>query len=150
MDWFERLVGNQHIEMVLLANNDGRILRSSRPMRSSDELMASMFQAAEVLAQTLAEEFELGLAEMVQISTQYGHLMLFPLAHSTYYVVVVIERSAPYLLLMAEITRVLKNVTSDDLAVFAQVVGRPEDLSELDAAELIEAVQEWLQQRPPK
>jgi predicted regulator of Ras-like GTPase activity (Roadblock/LC7/MglB family) len=148
MDWFERLAGNQHIEMVMLANNDGRILRSSRPMRSSDELMASMFQAAEVLAQTLADEFELGSAEMVQISTQYGHLMLFPLARSTHYVVVVVERTAPYLLLMVEITRVLKSVTPDDLAVFAQVVGRSDDFSELDAAELIEAVREWLQQRP--
>jgi predicted regulator of Ras-like GTPase activity (Roadblock/LC7/MglB family) len=148
MDWFERLAGNQHIEMVMLANNDGRILRSSRPMRSSDELMASMFQAAEVLAQTLADEFELGSAEMVQISTQYGHLMLFPLARSTHYVVVVVERTVPYLLLMVEITRILTKVTPDDLAVYAQVVGRSDDLSDLDAAELIEAVREWLQQRP--
>ncbi len=148
MDWFERLAGNQYIEMVLLANNEGRILRSSRPMRSSDELIASMFQAAEVLAQTLADEFELGSAEMLQISTQYGHLMLFPLARSTHYLVVVVERAAPYLLLMVEIGRVLKTVTSDDLAVYTQVVGQPDDLTELDAAELIEAVQEWLQQRP--
>jgi predicted regulator of Ras-like GTPase activity (Roadblock/LC7/MglB family) len=149
MDWFERLAGNQYIEMILLANNEGRILRSSRPMRSSDELIASMFQAAEVLAQTLAAEFEVGSAEMLQISTQYGHLMLFPLARSTHYVVVVAERAAPYLLLMVEIGRVLKTVTADDLAVYTQLVGQPDDLTELDAAELIEAVREWLQQRPP-
>jgi predicted regulator of Ras-like GTPase activity (Roadblock/LC7/MglB family) len=148
MDWFERLAGNQYVEMVLLANNEGRILRSSRPMRSSDELIASMFQAAEVLAQTLADEFELGPAEMVQISTQYGHLMLFPLQRSTHYIVVVVERAAPYLLVMVEIGRVLKTLTSDDLAIYTQVLGQPDDLSELDAAELIEAVREWLQQRP--
>lgn len=148
MDWFERLAGNQYVEMVLLANNEGRVLRSSRPMRSSDELIASMFQAAEVLAQTLADEFNLGSAEMVQISTKYGHLMLFPLASSTHYLVVVVGRAAPYLLLMVEIGRVLKAVTADDLAVYAQMVGQPDDLSELDAAELIEAVREWLHQRP--
>ena len=54
MDWFERLAGNQYVEAVMLANNQGRLLRTSRSMRSSDELLASMFQAAEVLAQTLA------------------------------------------------------------------------------------------------
>jgi predicted regulator of Ras-like GTPase activity (Roadblock/LC7/MglB family) len=148
MDWFERLAGNQYVEMVLLSNNQGRILRSSRPMRSSDELIASMFQTAEVLAQTLAEEFGLDAAEMVQLSTQRGHLMLFPLERSTYYVIVVAERSAPYLLLLVEIGRVLKTITSNDLAVYGQVVGQPDDLAELDAAELIEAVREWLQQRP--
>lgn len=146
MDWFERLAGNQYIEMVMLSNNEGRLLRSSRPMRSGDELIASMFQAAEVLAQTLAEEFGLDGAEMVQISTQHGHLMLFPLAHSTHYVVVMTQRSAPYLLLMVEIDRVLKTITPDDLAVYGQVIGQPDDLAELDAAELIEAVREWLRQ----
>jgi predicted regulator of Ras-like GTPase activity (Roadblock/LC7/MglB family) len=148
MDWFERLAGNQYVDMVLLANNEGRILRSSRPMRSSDELVASMFQAAEVLAQTLADEFDLGSAEMVQISTKFGHLMLFPLANSTHYIVVIVGRAAPYLLLMVEIGRVLKTVTSNDLAVYTQLVGQNDNLSELDAAELIEAVREWLQQRP--
>jgi predicted regulator of Ras-like GTPase activity (Roadblock/LC7/MglB family) len=148
MDWFERLAGNQYVEAVMLANNQGRLLRTSRSMRSSDELLASMFQAAEVLAQTLAEECGLGSAEMVQISTQFGHLMLFPLADSTHYVVVMAERSAPLLLLMVEIDRVLKTVTADDLETLSQVVGQPDDLTELDAAELIEAVREWLQQRP--
>jgi predicted regulator of Ras-like GTPase activity (Roadblock/LC7/MglB family) len=148
MDWFERLAGNQYIEMVLLANNEGRILRSSRPMRSRDELIASMFQTAEVLAQTLAMEFGLHAAEMVQFSTQLGHMMLFPLEHSTHYVIVITERTAPYLLLMVEITRVLKTVQRSDLTVFEQVISQPDDLDELDTAELIEAVREWLQQRP--
>jgi predicted regulator of Ras-like GTPase activity (Roadblock/LC7/MglB family) len=146
MDWFERLAGNQYIEMVLLSNNQGRVLRSSRPMRSGDELIASMFQTAEVLAQTLADEFGLDEAEMVQISTQRGHLMLFPLERSTYYLVVMTERSAPYHLLMVEIGRVLKTVTPSDLAVYGQMIGQPDELAELDAAELIEAVREWLQQ----
>lgn len=148
MDWFERLAGNQYVELILLSNNQGHILRSSRPMRSSDELIASMFQAAEVLAQTLADEFGLGSAETVQISTKRGHLMLFPLMRSTHYVMVIVERSAPFLLLMVEIGRVLKTVTPDDLAMYGQVIGQPDDLAELDAAELIEAVREWLQQRP--
>ncbi len=146
MDWFERLAGNQYIEMVMLSNNEGRVLRSSRPMHSGDELIASMFQTAEVLAQTLAEEFGLDGAEMIQISTQQGHLMLFPIADSTHYIVVMTQRSAPYLLLMVEIGRVLKTITPDDLAVYGQVIGQPDDLAELDAAELIEAVREWLQQ----
>lgn len=149
MDWFERLAGNQYVEVVVLANNQGRILRSSRAMRSGDELLASMFQAAEVLAQTLVAELGFGAAQMVQISTENGHLMLFPLAHSTHYVVVMAERTAPLALLMVEIERTLAEVSEGDLTAFAEVIGKPDDLSELDAAELIEAVREWLR-RPSK
>ncbi len=148
MDWFERLAGNQYIEAVWLANNQGRILRASRSMRSSDELIASMFQAAEVLAQSLAEEFGLGKAEMVQITTQRGHLMLFPLVSSTHYIAVLVERNAPIMLLMVELGRVLKTITPDELAPYTQLIGQTDDTSDLDAAELIEAVREWLQRRP--
>lgn len=140
MDWFDRLAGNRHIEVVMLANNQGHLLRSSRGVSSDDELLPSMLQALEVLAQTLSEEFGCGAAQMVQLSTEGGHLLLFPLAQSTAYLVVMVERSAPLMLILIEIERTLKTLTPGDLAALGQE-------PELDAGELIEAVEEWLRGR---
>lgn len=140
MDWFERLASNRYVDVLMVANNQGQLLRSSRSISSEDELLPSMLQALEVLAQTLAEEFGCGAAQMVQLSTENGHLLLFPLAQSTHYLVVLVERIAPLMLILIEIERTLKSLSPDDLAVLNQS-------PELDAGELIEAVEEWLRGR---
>ena len=147
MDWFERLAVNPHIESVLLADNQGRILRSTRPMGSDGEMAASMLQAAEVLAQSLSAEFGCGEAKMLQISTKREHIMLFPLVNSTYYLVVMVERVAPLIVVMTEIERAMTNIDADELAGLDERPMRSDDTPVLDAEELIEAVREWLRSR---
>jgi len=150
-EWFERLIENRYIEAILLADNKGRVLRSSRPLRSDDELIASMFQSVEVLAQALSKELQCGAAQMVQISAQNGHLLMFPLINSTYYLVAIVGRAAPLLLLMIELERIISDLTAGDIAVFEDDLPtyREDDSEMLDAAELIRAVQEWLGKRTP-
>jgi predicted regulator of Ras-like GTPase activity (Roadblock/LC7/MglB family) len=145
-NWFDRLAENQHVEGLLLADNQGRILRSSRPLRSDDELIASMFQSMDVLAQALVEEFQYGSVQMLHMSSHNGHLLIFPKFNSHYYLVVIVPRSAPLLLLMIEIERILSELQPEDFASLAAV--SPAFYNEpLDAAELIEAVREWLGKR---
>ena len=60
MQWLDHLMNNPHIEGLLLANSDGGVLHSTRPLRSEDERVASMLQAVEVLAQTLSEAVRCG------------------------------------------------------------------------------------------
>jgi predicted regulator of Ras-like GTPase activity (Roadblock/LC7/MglB family) len=134
--------------MLLLANNQGRLLRTSRPIKSDDELLPSMIQAFEVLAQTLTAEFGYGEARMVQISTERSHIVLYPLIGSTYYVVVIAERAAPLMLLLVELERVLASLSKNDFAAYDDAPPQSSDSFELDAQELIEAVEEWLRQRP--
>jgi predicted regulator of Ras-like GTPase activity (Roadblock/LC7/MglB family) len=148
MNWFERLVGNRYIDVVLLANNQGRLLRASRPISSDDDLLPSMLQAFEVLAQTLTSEFSVGVAKMIQISTELGHILLFPMVDSTYYVVVMVERTAPLMLIMVELERALSKLKQEDFDPFDEAVLLSDHPSDLDADELIQAVQEWLRHRP--
>ncbi len=148
MDWFERLAVNPHIESVLLADNQGRILRSTRPLGSDAETAASMLQAAEVLAQSLSAEFGCGEAKMLQISTKREHIMLFPMANSTYYLVVMVERVAPLMVVMTEIERAMTSIDLNELAALDERrMMRSDDTPVLDAEELIEAVREWLRSR---
>ncbi len=145
MDWFERLTSNPFIESVILADNQGHILRSNRTLRSDNEVAASMLQSAEVLAQTLAEELGCGAAQMLQISTQSEHIMLFPVENSTYYLVIQIARTAPLMLIMVDVERAIEEIALDELIAVRRVDrGYEDDTPVLDAAELIQAVQDWL------
>lgn len=148
MDWFERLASNRYIDCVLLANNQGRMLRSSSTLKSDDDLLPSMFQAFEVLAQTLVAEFDTGDARMMQISTERGHILLYPLLGAFYYIAVVVERTAPIMLLTVEIERVLRALKQEDIDPFEEALLFSDKPSDLDASELIEAVREWLRGRP--
>jgi hypothetical protein len=148
MNWFERLAANRYIDVLLLANNQGRLLRSSRPLSSYEELLPSMLQAFEVLAQTLTSEFAVGTAKMIQISTELGHIILFPLISSTYYVVIMVERAAPLMLVMVELDRTLARLKQEDFDPFEEALLLSDQPSDLNADEIIEAVQEWLRQRP--
>jgi len=147
-DWFERLADNPHIEAIVVADNQGAVLRSTWELRSDHEQAASMVQALEVLAQTLSEALRFGPARMVQLSTDRDHILLFPLAQSTHVLVVQTRRTAPLAMLMIELERVVDSVCSDDLAVMREVMMHADDTPVLDAAELIDAVREWLQSRP--
>lgn len=149
MDWFERLSRNRYIEAIILANNQGSLLRASPPLGNQDEVLPSMLQALEVLAQTLTGELGCGEARMVHISTEQGHLMLFPLIGSTYYLAVMVELSAPLALIMIELDRTLRDLRPDDLAAYEVPFMLPEEADDLDAREIIEAVQDWLKRRPP-
>ncbi|MBL8162836.1 MAG: roadblock/LC7 domain-containing protein [Anaerolineae bacterium] len=138
MDWFNRLAGNRYIQLVLLANDQGQMLRASREIQSEDDVLPSMLQALEVLGQSLSDEFNCGTTHMVHLSTARGHIMLFPLAGSQYYLAVLVEKIAPLMVVLVEIERTLKALNLDELADLNPA-------AELDAAELIEAVREWLQ-----
>lgn len=142
MDWFDRLVENRYIEVVLVTNNQGQFLRSSQAFGRDDEMLPSMLQALEMLAQTLTSELGCGSAQMVQLSTEQGHLFLFPVLDSTYYVVVMVERTAPLMLVVIGIERTIRSLTEKDFMIF-------DDTPDLDAGELIEAVREYLH-RPNK
>ncbi len=142
MDWFERLVSNRYVEVALVTNNQGQLLRSSRAFGRDDEMLPSMLQALEMLAQTLTTELGCGSAHMVQLSTEQGHLLLFPVLQSAYYVVVMVERTAPLMLVIIGVERALRDLSESDFMIF-------DDAPELDANELIEAVREWLH-RPNK
>lgn len=147
MDWFDRLVSNRHIEAVILTNNQGQLLRSSRALEDEDDVLPSMLQALEVLAQTLTAEFGCGEARMVHMATEMGHLMLFPLLDSTYYLVMLTGRSAPLSLLKVELDRTLRKLTPDDLTVFGKPALLLDETGDEEAQEIIEAVQDWLRGR---
>lgn len=144
MQWLDRLKSNPYITALVLASDEGVVLQSTRPLRSDDEQIASMIQVFEVLAQTLADAAQYGSADVVHMATSQEHLVLFPLLHSRYYLLLVLERSAPLQLVMVEVQRVLKNIQMGDIEDDRLVI---DDTPVLDAAELIEAVQNWLHNR---
>lgn len=148
MDWFDRLVSNRHLEAVILTDNQGNLLRSSRAMGDADEALPSMLQAMEVLAQTLTSEFDCGEARMVHVATELGHLMLFPLLNSTYYLALLAGRNAPLALITVDLERVLRKLTPDDLVAYEKSALLSEESGDLDAGEIIEAVEAWLRRRP--
>ena len=113
--WFQRLANNPHIETLLIADTQGQILCSSRELSSDHERVASMLQSLDVLAQSLADEFSSGKAQLVQLSTTEHHIILLPLVASTYFLVVQAKRSAPLTLLMIEVERVIQRVRADEL-----------------------------------
>ncbi len=145
--WFQRLTDNPHIEMALIADNQGRILTSSQNLTSDHERVASMLQSMEVLGQALAYEMTGGMAEMIQISTESHHIILLPLLRSSYFLVVQAKRSAPMTLLLIEMERVVEQVRQDHFPAIQARQRRLTDDSPLNAAELIEAVQDWLHKR---
>ncbi|MBZ0296091.1 MAG: roadblock/LC7 domain-containing protein [Anaerolineae bacterium] len=146
MDWFQRLTSNPYVNAVLVADNRDNILRSSYPLRSDHAQLASMLQSAEVLAQTLASELNCGQAQLLQFSTQWEHILLFPLFQSTFYLVVQVERTAPLTLIMVDVERALAEIKREELSQM-EVAKFVDDTPVLDAAELIEAVREWLRSR---
>lgn len=146
--WFERLENNPHIEAVVIADTQGRILRTTRPLSSDQETVASMFQALEVLAQALSGELRSGRASLVHLITEYSHIVLYPLIDSNFFLVVEAERSAPLMLLAVELERIIADVTVSDLVEMQKSPVQADADSELDAQALIDAVQEWLRNRP--
>jgi predicted regulator of Ras-like GTPase activity (Roadblock/LC7/MglB family) len=148
MGWFERLESNPHIDAVVIADTQGRILRTTRPLSSDQETVASMFQTLEVLAQTLAGELRSGKASLIHLITEYSHILLYPLLDSTFFLVVEAERNAPLMLLAIEMERVIADVKASDLVDMQKSLVQVDEHSELDAQELIDAVQEWLHNRP--
>jgi predicted regulator of Ras-like GTPase activity (Roadblock/LC7/MglB family) len=141
MGWFERLSSNTHIQLIIVTNNRGQLLRTSYPLHSSSEKLASMFQALFVLAENLAANFEHDPARFILLSTKDHHVIIYARNYPTYYITVIVSRTAPLLLLMTELERVLGTLHPADLEAL--------DTSDtLNAAELIQAVQEWLWERP--
>jgi predicted regulator of Ras-like GTPase activity (Roadblock/LC7/MglB family) len=141
MDWFERITTHQFVEMALVADNQGHLLQCSRRIHSDDEMLPAMLQALEVIAQSLSDELGCGVTQMVMLSSQRSYLLLFPLYHSTYYVLVMVGKSAPLPWLIPSLEQMLETVSLKDFAAF-------DELPDMDAHELIEAVREWLLQHP--
>jgi predicted regulator of Ras-like GTPase activity (Roadblock/LC7/MglB family) len=146
--WFERLEHNPHIEAVVIADTQGRILRTTRPLSSDQEAVASMFHSLEVLAQALSGELQSGRASLIHLITEYSHILLYPLIDSSFFLVVEAARNAPLMLLVVELERAIADVEASDFLDMQQAAVQSEIDSELDAQELIHAVQEWLRNRP--
>lgn len=151
MSWLDRLLANPHIQTVLIADNQGRVLHSSRPLSSEDELVASMVQAADVLADTILSEFGRGPIQMLQISTGSEHLLIFPLPLSNFHLVLIVDYEAALKDVLDALERLLPEIDLSALTLAREQPVRPlitpPDDSELNADELIEAVREWLQGR---
>lgn len=151
MSWLDRLLANPNIQTVLIADNQGRVLHSSRPLSSEDELVASMVQAADVLANTILSEFGRGPIQMLQISTSSEHLLIFPLPLSSFHLVLIVDYEASLKEVLDVLERLLPEIDLSALSLAREQPLRPAitplDDSELDANELIEAVREWLQGR---
>lgn len=148
MGWFERLENNPHVEAVVIADTQGQILRTTRPLSSDQETVASMFQSLEVLAQTLSGELRSGRASLIHLITEYSHIVLYPLLDSTFFLVVEFERSAPLMLLAVDLERIIAEIKASDFEDMRRSLAQTEVHSELDAQELIDAVQAWLRSRP--
>ncbi|MCB9452087.1 MAG: roadblock/LC7 domain-containing protein [Anaerolineaceae bacterium] len=144
MEWFERLANNSHIQLIVVANNRGQLLRASSSLNSSNERLASMFQALFVLAQNMISDFNHNPAQFILLSTNEHHVLIFAPYYPTYYVAIVVGRTAPLSLLMTELERVLSVLTLADLEALDTALKD----NDLDAAELIQAVQEWLWEKP--
>lgn len=147
MEWFDRLIENPHVEQVLCASGDGRVLRASHNLTGDAERAAAMLQSADVLAQALTAALGCGSPTLVQISTRHEHIIIVPLLDSACYLAVQIVRSTPLLLFMIELERTLSQVQVDDFAAAAEPEAHGDDTPVLDAAELIAAVREWLRGR---
>ena len=149
MTWFEQLCSTPHVKTVLVTDTEGRILRSSRPMLSLDELIASMIQAAEVLAQTLSAESKRGSLQLIQIATTKAYVVIFPLLRSAFHLTVITDRNITLEDIVAHIEELLPEIDLAELRALQQTIPKPKpmlpDDSELNAQELIEAVREWLQ-----
>jgi predicted regulator of Ras-like GTPase activity (Roadblock/LC7/MglB family) len=159
MEWFVQLSENPHIEALLVMTNQGQVLHSTYPQQTHHKYTASMLQSAEALAQALAQELGCGAAQLLQFSTKNHHIILLPMFESSYYLVVLVQRTAPMLLVMALLEQAVQQVMIEDLlelsenntpeeAAEAASEEKPsENLPELNASELIEAVEEWLRDR---
>ena len=148
MQWFDRLADNPHIEQILLADSDGRVLWARRTRPGDDERAAAMLQSADVLAQALATALGCGTVRMLHITTERERIIVVPMLNSTHYLALQVFRTAPLLLLLVELERVLDTVTLDDLdTVDDEAYDRTDDTPVLDAADLIAAVQQWLRGR---
>ena len=145
MEWFDHLADNPHVEALLVSDNQGHVLRSTRTLKSDHEQVASMVQSFEALAQALVSDLNCGPAQMVQFTTDLDHILVYPLLGSTYFLVVQASRQAPLLLLTVELERVIAKLVSSDFVVMREFSRYADDTPVLDAAELIDAVREWLQ-----
>ncbi len=148
LDWAERLAKNPYVEAVIVADNDGYILYSSRSLRSDQEYLASMFHALAVLGQTMAQEFEANSVHYIQLTTEYNHILLYPLLDSTYFLVIEAKRTAPLVMLTIEVERVMAKISLDDLLSRRHKAVMERQDVDLNAEELIDAVREWLRRRP--
>lgn len=159
MDWFVQLKENPHIEALLVLSNQGEVLHSTYPQQNYHKYTASMLQSAEALAQALAQELGCGTAQLLQFSTKDHHIILLPMFESSYYLVVLVQRTAPMLLVMTLLEQVVEQVMIEDLLELSETYNPPdaaeatpveadeESLPALDASELIEAVEAWLRDR---
>ncbi len=137
MSWFQEIAQNPYIDVALLVDGEGRLVATSNPVGSETQRIASMVKAAEVLARGLSAELGRGDMHTLQLSTHAGHLLVMP-AGAAHYLIALTGRDAPLELILTYMQRVLNQIDATELAL-----PEPDDW---DAAELIEAVTEWLHQ----
>src|SRR5690606_1828684 len=133
--WFERLVENPHIKAAIVADNQGRILRSTYAFGSDGEQAASMLQSFQTLGQALASALGCGTATMMQLTTDVDHVLVFPLFEEHFFLAVQASRRAPLMLLMVELERVLTKIKPADMVFMQEYAARADDTPVLDAEE---------------
>jgi hypothetical protein len=95
-------------------------------------------------------EFDSDHVCVIHLMMSDCHVLLYPLLDSRYFLLVQIERSAPLMLVTVEMNRVIEDVTLSDLNAMQHETLPVRTESDLDAEELIDAVQEWLHNRPAR
>jgi predicted regulator of Ras-like GTPase activity (Roadblock/LC7/MglB family) len=137
VSWFDDLAGNPHVEVALLVDNLGTLVAASDSANDEARRVASMIKAAEVLARGLSVELGRGEMRAMQLSTAQAHLLVTPVGLS-HYLIVLINKNAPMELLSVYLKRLTDRLSEDEIR------SATTSLDDLDAAEIIQAVTEWL------
>ena len=142
MSWFYEITHNPYIDVALLVDSNGRLVATSNRVGSEAQRVASMIKAAEVLARGLSVELGGGEMHSLQLSTQFGHVLVLPVGIA-HYLIVLAGRDAPLELITVNMQRLLDDMDEDALAAAVQKPIEPPS-DDFDVDELIDAVSEWL------
>jgi predicted regulator of Ras-like GTPase activity (Roadblock/LC7/MglB family) len=142
VSWFQDLTQNPHIDFALLVDSSGKLVATSNRVEVEAQRVAAMIRAAEVLARGLSAELGRGEIRTLQLTTTAAHLLVAPLG-PFYYLMVLIDKSAPLELISVYMQRLVERLDEDEIeAVLRQ--STESSLDDLDVEELIAAVSEWL------
>jgi predicted regulator of Ras-like GTPase activity (Roadblock/LC7/MglB family) len=142
LSWFYEITHNPYIDVALLVDSNGKLVATSNRVGSEAQRVASMIKAAEVLARGLSVELGGGEMHSLQLSTQFGHVLVLPVGVA-HYLIVLAGKDAPLELITVNMQRLLGDMDEDALAAaIRKPIESPSD--DFDVDELIDAVSEWL------
>jgi predicted regulator of Ras-like GTPase activity (Roadblock/LC7/MglB family) len=144
VSWFYEITRNPHIDVALIVDETGKLVATSNRIGSEAQRVASMIKAAEVLARGLSAELGRGDMHTLQLSTRSGHLLVMPIGHA-HYLIVLTSKDAPMDLIAAYVQNLINNMQEDEIS--AVLKKPPSPLDDLNVEELIAEVVEWLAER---